>query len=383
MRIGIDGLPLTEVLTGIGHYTNELAGHLGLNQAEDEIEVVSPRAFIPDLTSNAKPPDNLSFIRARVSFWNRRWWSIGLPRYIRRHSLDVFHGTNFEVPLQNVCPTVLTVHDLSMMLHADTQERKLVRRAQSRLPRMIRTATMIVTPTESVRQEVREYFQIPLARIVAVPEAARDCFRPLPKSATLETRKRFGIGEDFLLFVGTLEPRKNLAILLAAFEEFLRAHPRPIQLVLAGRKGWLVEDLFASLKRSAAAEKIVLTGYLSDVELCALYSSCTAFIYPSRYEGFGLPPLEAMACGAPVISTNIPSIHEVVGSAARLFAPGSLTELTAAISEVLSSEELRQTLGTAGAQRAAAFSWFRTAQATRIVYEEAIKRFPDSFAKRR
>src|SRR6267142_2260723 len=116
MRIGIDGLPLTEILTGIGHYTNELAQHLALGASEDEIEIVSPRAYLPSLNSHEKRPDNLRLVRSRISPLNRRWWSMGLPRYIRRQSLDVFHGTNFEVPLRKVCPTVLTIHDLSMLL---------------------------------------------------------------------------------------------------------------------------------------------------------------------------------------------------------------------------------------------------------------------------
>ncbi|MCU1264966.1 MAG: hypothetical protein JWM21_1284 [Acidobacteria bacterium] len=378
MRIGIDGLPLTEVLTGIGHYTNELARHLALESGTDEVEVVSPRTFITALNAEIKPPDNLRFVRSRVSLWNRHWWSIGLPRYLRRHSLDLFHGTNFEVPLRRVCPTVLTVHDLSMLLHATTQEKKLVQRAQSRLPLMARAATMIITPTESVRQEVHEHLQIPLETIVAVPEAARECFHPLEDAATLEIRRRFGIGQDFLLFVGTVEPRKNLATLLVAYEEVVRVRRQPLQLVLAGRKGWLVEDLLDALKQSPAADQIILTGYLSDHELAALYSSCSAFIYPSIYEGFGLPPLEAMACGAPVISSRIPAIREVLGPAARLFDPGNAAELTALVSELLSSDAARKTLSAAGTKRAAEFSWSRTARATREVYQEAIKRFAKS-----
>lgn len=378
MRIGIDGLPLTEVLTGIGHYTNELARHLSFEGIADEIEVVSPRAFIPALNSAAKSPENLRFIRSRVGLWNRRWWSIGLPRYIRRHALDVFHGTNFEVPLQNVCATVITIHDLSMLLHAETQEKKLVRRAQLRLPLMARAATMIVTPTRGVRQEVHDHLQIPLERIVAIPEAARDCFRPLADTETQSIRKQFGINGDFLLFVGTVEPRKNLGNLLAAFEAVSSTHRRPLQLVLAGRKGWLVEALFKSLKSSPAASQIVLTGYLSDDELAALYSACEAFVYPSVYEGFGLPPLEAMACGAPVIASRIPAIEEVVGSAGRLFDPDNTGELTSLLIELLSSAAAREKLSAAGIKRAAEFSWSQAARATREVYDEAIKRFGKS-----
>jgi glycosyltransferase involved in cell wall biosynthesis len=286
----------------------------------------------------------------------------------------VFHGTNFEAPLRRICPTVLTIHDLSILLHPQTQELKRVRRARRRLPLMARVATMIITPTESIRREVHEYLQIPLERIVAVPEAARGGFRRLEPEHTIEARRRLGVRDDFLLFVGTVEPRKNLPTLLRAFEEVLRAHHEPLQLVIAGRKGWLVDDLFDSMKTSAAAEKIVFTGYLSDHDLCALYSSCRAFVYPSIYEGFGLPPLEAIACGAPVIASRIPAIEEVVGPAARLFNPESVTELTEAVLELLSSEGAREKLAE-WPSRAVKSSWTATASLTRSVYVEAITRF--------
>jgi glycosyltransferase involved in cell wall biosynthesis len=243
---------------------------------------------------------------------------------------------------------------------------------------MARAATMIITPTESVRREVHVHLQIPLARIVVVPEAARSCFRRREREQTVEVRNRLGIRDEFLLFVGTVEPRKNLVTLLRAFEEVLRAREQPLQLVIAGRPGWLVDDLFSDLKRSPAANKIVVTGYLSDEDLSALYSSCAAFVYPSIYEGFGLPPLEAMACGAPVIASRIPAIAEVTGSAARLCDSESASELMAAISELLSSDLMKQTLSAAGIKRAAEFSWSRTASLTRSVYTAAIERFDDS-----
>jgi glycosyltransferase involved in cell wall biosynthesis len=375
MRIGIDGLPLTETLTGIGHYTHELARHLALEFTEDKIEIVSPRAFLPTLDLLEKRPGNLRLQRSRLNPLTRRWWSIGLPRYLRRHPLDVFHGTNFEVPLQQVCASIVTIHDLSMLLYSYTQEQKRVRRAQRRLPLMARAATMIITPTESARREVHEHLQIPLEQIVAIPEAARSCFRRLEQAQSIEVRERLRIQDEFLLFVGTVEPRKNLGTLLRAFEAVVRTREKALQLVLAGRTGWLVDSLLADLKRSPAAEKIVVTGYLSDDDLCRLYSSCTVFIYPSIYEGFGLPPLEAMACGAPVIASRIPSIAEVTGTAARLFDHESSGALVTAIGELLSSESMRQTLSAAGAMRAAEFSWAQTARLTRDVYVEALERF--------
>ncbi len=375
MHIGIDGLPLTEVLTGVGHYTNELARHLASGQAADEIEVVSPRSFVASLNTESPAGDKLRFVRSRVSLWNRRWWSIGLPRYIKRQAFDVFHGTNFEVPLQKVCPTVLTIHDLSMLLHSGTQEKKLVQRAQSRLPMMAHFANMIVTPTESVRREVHEHLGISLEKIVAIPEAARDCFGPIAVETSQQVKNRLGINQDFLLYVGTVEPRKNLSTLLTAFESLLQSHPQPLQLVLAGRKGWLVDDLLDSLKRSPAASQIVIAGYLSDGDLASLYSSCRAFVYPSVYEGFGLPPLEAMACKAPVISSRIPAIQEVLGEAALFFDPLDASELARRFLELLESEDLRERLSAAGSKRVAEFSWRRTARESRAVYDEAIKRF--------
>ena len=374
MRIGIDGLPLTEILTGIGHYTNELAQHLAAESLEDQVEVVSPRAYISSVNSH-RTTGNLTFTRSRSGLWNRRWWSIGLPRHLRKHSVDVFHGANFEVPLQKVCPAVITIHDLCMLLHATTQERKLVRRAQTRLPVMARAATMIVTPTATVRQEVHEHLDIPLDQIVAIPESARDCFRPLNEAETLAVRQSLGLNARYLLYVGTIEPRKNLGTLLAAFEQIRRVHSTPLQLVLAGRKGWLVDDLLDRVKRSPVSGQIVIPGYLKDDELCALYSSCAAFVYPSSYEGFGLPPLEAMACGAPVVVSRIPSLVEVTGTAAKTFAFDDLDELTQTLLELLGSEHLRRAMSEAGLRRAAEFSWASTAKRTRAVYVEAIERF--------
>src|SRR5258706_1779305 len=180
----------------------------------------------------------------------------------------------------------------------------------------------------------------------------------------MEPRTRSGFRPDFLLFVGTVEPRKNLSNLLRAFEEVLRIREKPLQLVIAGRKGWLVDDLFASLKHSPAAENIVFTDYLADEDLCALYSTCAVLIYPSVYEGFGLPPLEAMACGAPVIASDIPAIKEVVGAAARLVSPASVPELTHSLVQLLNSASIRKEMATAGFLRVAQFSWSRTATAT-------------------
>ena len=376
MRIGLDGIPLSERKTGVGHYTFELACSLALASPSDEFEIISPLPFLSADAerSDSDPPPNLRTICAKVNVLSKHWWTIGLPGYIKHHPLTLFHGTNYDVPLRKRCPTVLTIHDLSMLLYPDTHVTRRVRRARRRLPLMTRAATMIVTPTESVRREVCEHLHVSQSKVVAVPEAPRRSFHRLPPELTVSARRRLGIEDEFLLFVGTIEPRKNLLTLVSAFAEVLRAGPSRPQLVIVGQRGWLTNDLFASVAESGIAEHIRFTGYLSDDDLCALYSSCRAFIYPSLYEGFGLPPLEAMACGAPVIASRIPSIMEVTGTSARLVAPENTTALAQSIIDLLLNGGERQHLSSAGLRRAAEFSWERTAHLMRETYMEAIKR---------
>ncbi len=188
-------------------------------------------------------------------------------------------------------------------------------------------------------------------------------------------RRRVGAGSEFLLAVGTIEPRKNLSTLVAAFEEVVRARPSsPIRLVVAGGRGWMSGATFDAFEKSAARERIVVAGYLGDCELRALYSSCRAFVYPSVYEGFGLPPLEAMRCGAPVVAGDIAAVAEVTNGAARLVNPRDASELARALVELLDDEGARRELSRAGISRAAEFSWGRTARMTLEVYAEARRR---------
>jgi len=383
MRVGLDGLPLTSLKTGVGHYTFELARALASVEPATTFEIIYPSTYPPislvETGNGVSLPDNLKLERVRVGPLGRHWWSAGLPRYIRRRKVELFHGTNYDVPLWRQCATVLTIHDLSHLLHPETHERRSVKRARRRLPVMARAADAIITPTESVRREVCEHLKSSPERVFAIPEAARACFRPLAFAETADVRRRLGVGNDFLFAVGTLEPRKNLSVLVSAFEEVTRARSEDnTQLVIAGGRGWLSGPLFAAIEKSPARDRILLTDYLHDEDLRALYASCRAFIYPSIYEGFGLPPLEAMACGAPVIASRIPALAETTGDAARLFEPGNVDELTQNIFELLEDENARRELSIGGQQRAAQFSWERTARQTLQVYAEAAKRFGKS-----
>jgi glycosyltransferase involved in cell wall biosynthesis len=361
MRFGLDGVPLRGKKSGIGHYTLELARALAALAPEHEFEIVSPGAFSSPL--NSAP--NLHFTDARARGLERRyWWPVGLPLYCRRASFALFHGTNFDLPYWSSCPRVLTIHDLSLLLFPQTHEEHLVRRARRVSPLMVRKATAIITPSETVKREVCEHLRVSENKVFAIPEAARACFYPAPSS---ETVQRLGIEPEFILFVGTVEPRKNLLTLVRAFEQIAN-----IQLVIAGQKGWLSDDLMAYLDRSEIRERVLFTGHLSDDDLRALYSSCRVFVYPSLYEGFGLPLLEAMACGAPVVTSNVGSIVETVGEAARLISPTDTGELAQAITTLLNDPREREHRSALGIKHAKKFSWERTAAATWEVYQQAL-----------
>ena len=368
MRIGIDGIPLATPKTGIGHYTFELAQELARLAPEDEFELVAP---VP-VELGADGPANLRAMHAPVNALRRRWWTIGLPLYVRQNKLALFHGTNYNVPLWQRCPTVVTIHDLSLLLHADTHPEHLVRRARRRLPAMTRIATRIITDSESVRREICEHLNVAPEKITAVALAPRRAFHPIAEMEAREARRRLGVEDEFILFVGTVEPRKNLLTLVRAFDELLRTTDQRPQLVIAGQKGWLNDELFTLIEQTALGERILFTGYISDADLRALYSSCRVAVYPSLYEGFGLPPLEAMACGAPVITSRIPVIMETAAQAARLINPTDVRELTAALVELLTDAGARAHLASAGLKRAAEFTWARTAQQTLAVYREVL-----------
>ena len=367
MRIGLDGLPLTQVKTGVGTYTVELARALAAQAPHDEFQLISPRPFA-DASSQNGMPENLSLVYSKPNLFARRWWSLGLPSYLRRTSTALFHGTNFEVPLRGNCPSVITIHDLSLLLHSSTHEARAVLRARVRLPRMARKAAFVITDSEQVRREVCEHLGIEPGKVIAIPLAPQGSFVPAPVEVAAEVRRRLGVEDEFVLYAGTIEPRKNLATLLTAFEDVLRTTELRPQLVIAGKLGWKQNDLANRLEKS---DRIKLAGYVSDADLRALYSSCRAFVYPSIYEGFGLPPLEAMACGAPVISSAVPSVTNGV---ARVIEATDVQGLATNIVELISDVRARESLSAAGREHAAKFSWAQTAMLTREVYQEALTR---------
>ena len=370
MRIGLDGQPLTKPKTGVGHYTLELARALATLRPEDSFELVAPDTIPASIVLETAAMPNLRVVNVKANVLMRRWSSIGLPRYMRRARLDLFHGTNYQLPLMNAKRNILTVHDLSIFSHPETHDARFARRARRRLPIMLRAASHIITPTEAIKDELTTRFNLDPACITVTPEAPRNTFSPMKREDTAEVRQRLGIENDFILSVGTIEPRKNLQTLVRAFERIGRNTDRRPQLVIAGGAGWLTDDFDRVVRESDFRERIRLTGYLTDEELRALYCSCKVFVYPSLYEGFGLPPLEAMACGAPVIASRIATHEETLTEHARLIEPMDESALASSIVELLEDETERESLVKAGLAHVANFSWRKTAEMTWAVYEQ-------------
>jgi glycosyltransferase involved in cell wall biosynthesis len=374
MIIGLDAIPLTEPRTGVGHYTFELARALAAASPADEFELLYPSRYAPvelGAGDGTTLPANLRATRVPVGPLGRHWWSIGLPLHLARRPVDLFHGTNYDVPLWGGRPGVLTVHDLSAFVRPETMLARSALRLRRRLPLMARRAAHVITPTEVVRREACELLGLPPSKVTAVPEAPRPIFRPLDPQESRAPLARLGIEGDFILAVGTVEPRKNLATLVRAFELLARdaATPSDLGLVLAGRAGWLHEDFLAKVSSSELRDRVRFTGYVTDEELCALYSRCRVFAYPSLYEGFGLPPLEAMACGAAVVASRIGAHLEVLGEeSAALVPPEDAGRLAARLSDLLGNEESRLELARAGLRRAAQYTWERAARLTLGVY---------------
>lgn len=336
---------------GLRRYVEELAPALARQFPYDTYSLMSDQVF----AMPSQAPPNLRACGPPHTRLERRWWLAGVPLAMRRSRAQIFHGTNFETPWLNLQPSVLSLFDLSPWKipawHSGAG------RVRSRTPWMLRMglATMVLVMTDSIRREAIEFFHLPPERVVVVAGAAAPLFQP-PALVTPE--------RAYFLFVGTLEPRKNVGALVSAWREVRRVHD--VDLLLAGR----TRADFSALPDEPGLKKL---GEVTDEELPGLYANAVAMVYPSHYEGFGLPVLEAMQCGAMVIVSGDGSLREVAGEAAlRATGPRDLVQ---AMLAALTLPDLTEDYRSRSLLRAAAFSWERAAQETRAVYGEAIARF--------
>lgn len=314
---------------------------------EDEFWLLSDQPF----ARLKNTPENLRYGEGPRTPLSRKWWLWGLQQEMMRRRVELFHGTDFSVPYLPLRAGVMTVHDLSPWLFPDWQPD--AGRIRRRTPLLLRAglAAMVITPSEAVRRAAVERFGLRASRVVAVPLAASEMFRPVAEARG-----------SYFLFVGTLEPRKNISVLIDAWREVRKKHA--VELVIAGRK----RSDFAAI---APAPGLQLRGAVSDDELPALYSGAAAVVYPTFYEGFGLPVLEAMQCGAVVITSRDPAVMEVAEGGAVHVEAEDARGWVEALTAVLESPERFEEMRARAIARAREFSWRRTAEGTREVYDAA------------
>lgn len=366
MRIGIDALSIGNQ-GGTGMYAQKLIDSLAsVDPCNHYVIFLNSGASI-DLMGNGNfHPVHVQGTQSslrRILFEQTL-----LSRQAKRHRLDVLHfPATISSFFHNRMKTVTTVHDLAYLHLPGSISWHKKPYYSLMVPRSIKKSSLLMTDAAGVKEEIHRLFKRPLEQIEVVYPGVDEAFCPRSDEGLLEPiRAKYRLPEHFLLFVGTMEPRKNLPRLFLAFQRIQKKLPHT--LVMVGRKGWQCEDLFPLLKHLHLEERVLFLGFVPEEDLPFIYNLAEVFIYPSLYEGFGLPLLEAMASGVPIITSNTPCMPEVVGDAALKVDPYHYEELTRAMETLLSSDSLREELRRKGLEKARNFSWGKTARATLALY---------------
>ena len=303
-----------------------------------------------------------------------------LSAELRRHPVDVLH-VQFTAPPFTPCPVVVSIHDLSFEHLPQTFKWRSRKQLRITVRRSAREASQVIAFSEHARKDIIDTYRIPPEKVTAIPLAAAAHFRPVRSDEELQrVRQTYGIEGEYILSVGAIQPRKNLSRLVAAYSRLRRAKPEGNlpKLVLAGKCAWLYEETLRTIKELQVSDSVILTGYVPEKDLPGLYSGALCFVYPSYFEGFGLPPLEAMKCGVPVIVGNRTSLPEVVGDAGILVDPFDADTIAGAMNTLISDSNLRADLAARGLARAKLFDWRETARQTLRVYQRAAGVAPSS-----
>jgi glycosyltransferase involved in cell wall biosynthesis len=353
---------------GVHRYIHELLRHLGQIDHGLRLTALAGRSAVT-------PAGNLSVVRSR---WPTDrapvrivWEQTMQPRLLQQLGSDVVHAPVYVGPLLAGCPLVVTLHDLSFIRHPGLL-RSGSRLYLTLLTRLTaRRACRVIAVSRHTAEEASQLLGVPSDQMDVVYHGVGEEFRPLPTEAVEAFRRRQGLPDRYVLYVGTLEPRKNLVRLA---EAFAGSGAKGWSLVLAGGMGWGCGDLVNQIRALGMGDRVLFPGYVADDDLPFLYNAAEVFAYPSLYEGFGMPVLEAMACGTPVLASSTSSLPEVSGDAAILVEPGRTDEIAAGLERLASDAALRQDMRERGLKRARRFDWCKAARETAQVYVRAADR---------
>ena len=373
VRIGIDATAIPPSRSGAGNYIFNLVCGLARVDSDNQYVVFAKPEHIEEWKI-AQP--NFCFLPGASGYRPLRlaWEQCVLPLLVRRHKLDILHSPHYTMPLFCPCRSVVTFCDMIFFLYPEVHS--LSKRIFFRTMMSVSSqrANAIIAISKSTARDVISLLRVMPDKIHTIPLAAGSNYRPIADRNAVElvcTQHGLQAGE-YVLFIGVLEPRKNIPVLLHAYQELVGCGIRK-KLAIVGKRGWMFSEIFSTVQTLKIEDKVVFTGYVPEADLPSLYNGACLFVYPSLYEGFGLPVLEAMSCGTPVVTSNVSSMPEIAGESALLVDPRAPKQLAQAMEKVLVDDGLRRSMREGGLRRAAEYSWERTARETLKVYHQVWK----------
>lgn len=374
MKIGLNATSLLSPLTGIGQYTYQLAK--GLQKFKDlELSMFYANGWSTEVRD--KPIKQIRNIKLLIKKFIPKTYEISRmiqQSYFNERSFDkvkgIYHEPNF-LAFDYAGPLVLTVHDLSWIHYPEMHPADRVRNMNKHFQKSMERASMIITDSQAIKHEIMNMFGVADTRIKSIPLGVEALFRPLTESEAVPVLQQHGLSfQKYILAVGTLEPRKNLSSALLAYMQLPASIRKHYPLVLVGMSGWHTSALEKQMAPLVAAGEIRQLGYLEREDLAAIIAGATTLVYPSIYEGFGLPPLEAMTCGVPVIASNVSSLPEVVGDSGLLVNPHDIDDIAKAMETLISAPDVRAASAQKALTRSAQFSWDSCVDQTMDVYRQ-------------
>ena len=300
------------------------------------------------------------------------WEQLMQPRLLKQSKVDLHHALAFVAPVFSPCPFVTTIYDLSFKRYPEAFKPFNRFYLSAFTAYSAKRAQAIMTISESTRQDVIDFFNIAPEKVHTIYCGVDEAFQMLPEAQVAAFKTQRDLPETFLLFLGTIEPRKNVVSLIKAYAHWYQRDPQAPKLFIGGGKGWYYQQVFELVNQLRLTEQIIFPGYLPQADLPLWYNAATIFVYPSHFEGFGLPVLEAMACGTPVITSNVSSLPEVAGTAGRLVEPTNINQLSEALQEIYTNQSLQKAMAEAGLIQATQFSWQKAALQTLQVYDHTL-----------
>lgn len=369
MNIAIDAFEANlNKKVGMGNYVDNLIQALARIDSENDYTLYVKKGS--NETGNLNQ-ENFKYKKLTSPMIRSYWSQCRLPIEILLNRPDILHiPTGHKIPFN--CPknTVVTIHDLAFIKFPKYFESNVKWRSLQFTRHAILKAKKIIAISQSTKNDILKYYKVDELKVEVIYHGVEDIFKPIEDTSKIDlVCKKYGINLPFVLFVGVLQPRKNITRLIWAFKKMLNSCNLKMQLVIAGNKGWMYEDIFKTVKQAGIEDRVVFTGYALKQDVIWLLNGAKVFVLPSLYEGFGMPVLEAMACGVPVVTSNVSSMPEIAGDAALLVDPYSVDEISRALIDVINKPQLADELVKKGLKRVKSFTWEKAARQTLKVYE--------------